>query len=240
VGAVEDDLNRRINQLERTGTVALRDFDRGVIETLHATVQEGKYYVTVKDVDGPPGWPGVPVVFAYPEDVMQEYRLPYILVTRDDISPAMERWEPGATQYRTEAYGALPSTVTFSAGHSVSGYDRVEQLQQATPYDISYTIKILARHRGEVGNRDQVNAILFHCQRIYPPYGKVNVIDSVGDLRTYEAFQEGIANLDNIAEVADRKLGFALTLRVEGELDLHDPITIPTVTHPLTLRTGKR
>lgn len=241
MGAAEDDLKRRINQLEATGTVAVRDFDRGVVETLHATVHDdSKYYVQVQGIDGPPGWPGVPVVFSFPEDVMQDFRLPFILIRREDMSPAMERWEPGATQYRAPAAGALPATVTFGPGHTVTGYDRMEQLQQATPIDIMYTIQLLARHRGAVGNRNQVDLLLRHALRIYPPYCKVNVIDSIGDLRTYEAFNEGWTSVDNISEVADRKIGFAITLRVEGEYDLHDPITIPTVKHPLTQRTVKR
>ncbi len=119
------------------------------------------------------------------------------------------------------------------------GFDRMEQLGQATPYDIQYTISVLARHRGAPTQRNQVNALLQSVLRTYPPYGKVDVIDSIGDRRGYEAFNEGIANLDNINEVTERQLGYAITLRVEAELDLKDPITVQTVKRPLTLRLRK-
>ena len=62
-------------------------------------------------------------------------------------------------------------------------------------------------------------------------------MDSIGDVRTYEAFQESISPLDEVSEVVDRVIGFAVTLRVEGELDLLDPETKNTVTALPTITT---
>ncbi len=72
--------------------------------------------------------------------------------------------------------------------------------------------------------------------RIYQPYSRVLVTDSVGDCRDYAAFMESISHLDEVPEVTDRVLGFAVTLRVEAELDLNDPRVHKAVLGPLTVR----
>ncbi len=228
--------------LARTGTVGIRDFDQGVVETLGATVIDAHYYIKVDGITGPPGesgYPGVPVVFSTPEDVMTEYRLPYILVRRDDIAPANERWQSvGAQQYgHVPGAGAMARTVRGPGGTIVRGFDRNESLVQAKPFDIMYTIEITARHRGAIGQRNQVNLLLHAALRAYPPYGQLLLTDSLGDRRSYECFMEGVTSKDSIAEVTDRKLGFQITLRVIGELDIDDPITTPTAIVPLTRRT---
>lgn len=246
MGAAEDAINRRLDGKDRTGTVGIRNFDEGVVVTLGGFIANDgaglpKYWTKVNsgpggDVAcGPPGLPGIPIVFAYPEDVLQDYKDPFILVRREDISAAMERWEPAGYQYRAPGYGAVPFIASTPAG-PVTGFDRMEQLGQAIPFDITYTIQVRARYRGATGQRNQANAMFAHVLRIYPPYGKVNVVDSIGDLRGYEAFNEGISNIDNVGEVTERELGFSITLRVEAELDLKDPITLQTVKRPLTVR----
>ena len=251
MGAAEDALNRRLFGKDRTGTVGIRDFDEGVVLTLGgfiATDGRGlsKYYTTINsgpggDVAcGPPGTPGVPIVFAYPEDVLQSYQDPFILVRRDEIAAAMERWQPAGVQYRAAGLGAIPFIATAPVtGLSAMGFDRMEQLGQAIPFDITYTISVRARYRGATGQRNQANAMFAHVLRIFPPYGKLNVVDSIGDLRGYEAFNEGIANIDTVGEITERELGFALTVRVEAELDLKDPITVHTVKRPLTVRSRR-
>ncbi len=225
----------------RTGTVSLRDFDQGVIETMGAYLQyndKGKptnYFLQIDDAKGrvgrqgkliapiTPGQeavPGVPVVFSHPEDVFAKYDLPLVAIRRDDIAPATNRWHPGLKQYRAPAETSLPEVVGDQ-----SGVNLVEEKEQAVPYDITYTISILARMRGQggIGQTNQANAILHHVLKVYQPYCLVKVFDSLGDGRTYEAFQEAISHLDEVPEVADRVVGFAITLRVEAELDLHDP-----------------
>lgn len=248
MSAADDSFRRRLLGLEQTGTVGIRNFDEGMVLTLGAFVEDNeqgvpKYWVKVNSgeggdvVCGPPGSPGVPVVFAIPEDTTQDFKYPFILVQRSDITAAMERWQPAATQYRAPAKGALPASVTTPFG-TVSGFSKMEQLAQAIPFDITYTVQVRGRYRGSTGQRNQVNGLFAHVLRIFPPYGKVNVIDSIGDLRGYEAFNEGIANLDQAGEVGDRELGYALTIRVEAELDLKDPVTIQTVKRPLTISTS--
>jgi hypothetical protein len=109
-------------------------------------------------------------------------------------------------------------------------WDRVETKCQSEPVDIMYTISILARHRQGVGLRREVNEILKKVLAVYQVYGRVIVKDSLGDLRTYEAFREGISVLDDLSDVAGRMIGFAVTVRVEAEFDLVAPRTSRTVT----------
>jgi len=235
--------------------VALRDFDQGVVETMGGVVygntatgwvEEAKltddvnelnYFVVVSGIDPPPGQPGVPITFSNPEDVYEKFKIPVVLVRRDDITPAMQRWHPGQGQYRAPASEALPVMVTRRDGTVLRGYDRYEELPQAVPFDLMYTLEISARNRGSLGIRNQANAIFKHVLKIYPPYCRVLVKDSVDDVRSYEAFMEGTSVLDELMDITARKIGFGLTLRVEAELDLADPEVRRAVTQDPTIRT---
>lgn len=221
---------------QRTGTVSLRDFDEGVVETLGAVVRpdsEGQpnYWLLAlrgvpltelaAEVNTPPGMPGIPVTFAFPEDIYEHWRKPGVVVSRDDASPAMNRYHPGAMQYGAPAPNSRPVVV---AGYG-TGYSQRETLAQATPFDLSYTINIIT-----AGSRNNANRILDHVLRIYPPYAAVYVTDSIGDQRTYSAWMDGVSMLDELVDVSERTIGFAVTLRVEAEFDLADPEIRATVT----------
>lgn len=248
------------------GIVGLRNFDAGVVVTLGGEVHDsatGKgphsdYYIptALLPVEGPPGLPGVPIAFTHGEDVYNRYRQPSLVVRRDGIDPAMNRWHPGHKSWKAPAQGARPVAVTFDQGTraetTVLGFDRYETKDTGVPFDITYTISILARHRGR-GNlppkdvptgftgaqgspRNQANQMLDHVLRRFAPYCQIKVTDSQGDRRLYSAFMEAISHLDEVPEVTERVLGFAVTVRVEAELDLSDPEVQRAVTAS-TLRT---
>lgn len=252
-----DALRERTEGRARTGFVNLRSFDEGVVETLGAKIDADlqNYFLDLEPVetvgfDPPetspfhrgiveprPGLPGIPVTFALPEDVFEKYSIPVILVRREGLDPAMQRWHPGSLQYRAPGRGAHPVQYQASSTSEVKeGFDRAEQVDQAAPFDLLYTINVVARNRGAPGILNQANRLLDHVLRIYPPYCRVLVKDSVGDLRSYEAFMEGTSPLDEVADVTDRVIGFAVSLRIEGELDLTDPVIRKTVTRAMTLR----
>lgn len=247
MGAYEDALQKRIDGSAKTGTVGIRDFDLGVVKTLGAEEYTdpsvgptGTFIPEVPGVCPPDGMPGVPVVFAFPEDVITNYKQPVIVVRRDDISPANERWHPSGLQYRAPGAGAVPFVVTVGSW-SKSGFDRMESLPQAIPFDITYTITVKGRYRGGgtsggKSNRAGVDALFNYALRIFPPYGYIKVVDSIGDFRGYDAFNEGISNLDSTGDIQEREIGYAMSIRVEAELDLKDPITLKTVKVPLTVR----
>lgn len=225
---------------QRTGQVWLTDFDRGVITTLGAEIIEvttasgGETSIyAIKNMQGisaPPDVDGVPVYFAFGDETIDDKILPSIVVRRDDISPAMSRWHLGNEAYRVVALGANPVTVLHPITGEVwkEGFDEVEYQDQAIPVDITYTIQIRARYR----NNLQVEAMkmLHYVMKKYQPYTSVYLIDSLGDKRSYEAFMESPSAMDDMADIAGRFTGFNCTLRVEGELDLNDPVTEKVVT----------
>ncbi len=248
---MDDQIRERSEGRARTGFVDLRAFDEGVVETLGATIdlEQQNYFLKLDPVEtvgfdpivgspfhkgavAPrPGLPGIPITFSYPEEVFENYSIPVLWVERVGFDPAMQRWHPGMLQYRTSGRGALPSRYApESTSIDRSGFDRVEQIDQAVPFDISYSLNVVTRNRGAGGNSQGGNRLLRHVLGIYPPYCAVWLKDSIGDVRSYEAFMEGVSPLDDVAEVADRVIGFSVSLRIEGELDLTDPVIRNTVT----------
>jgi hypothetical protein len=104
-------------------------------------------------------------------------------------------------------------------------FSSTETMSQSVPFDLQYTVSILSEGRGAPGARAQAETMLAHVLRIYPPYGAVYVKDSLGDQRTYSCFMDAVGMMDEVADVSDRTIGFAVTLRVEAEYDLADPVT---------------
>lgn len=247
---MEDALRERTEGRARTGFVNLRAFDEGIVETLGAKVDPelSNYFLDLVaaetvgfdppesspfyrgPVDPRPGLPGIPVTFSNPEDVLEKWSVPCLLIRREGIDPAIERWHPGLVQYRAPARGALPTQY-----RGVNGYDRVEQTDQAVPFDLTYSVNIMARNRGAPGETNQAGRLLDHVLRIYPPYCRVLVTDSIGDKRSYEAFMDGVSDLDEVADITDRMIGFSVSVRVEGELDLNDPYVRKLVTRGPTV-----
>lgn len=237
------------------GMVYLRSFDEGIVRTLRAEVVDGNYWINdprLFSVEPAPGQPGVPVTFAFPDDNYEHWRVPVLVIRRDDIQPAMNRWHPGMVVSRSPAEGANPLSATVPTGPLTStvlqGFDRYEVQQQAVPFDLTYTLSIMARHRGfgdkqPIGHpvrglaspRTQANRLLDYVLRVYQPYSSVFVWDSNDEIRTYECFMEAVSHLDEVAEVTNRMIGFAVTLRVEAELDLSDPQVRAAVRGPIEL-----
>lgn len=214
------------------GDVDLRSFDQGVVESLGARVIGDRYYVTVEGVEPPPGDPGIPVHFFFPEDLYANFRYPAFVISRDDIALAQNRLHPFSQQYRAPAKTAL-----YVAGNTATGVqvqpDRMVMHDQATPYDLTYTINIFNTLRGGAGRRS-ANRMLDYVLRIWPTYGQVWVPDSTGEYRSYEAFNEGIVSLDDNLGISERVIQFAVTLRVEAEYDLATPTVTRTATQPAT------
>lgn len=237
-----DELRDRYEGRRDNGYVNLRAFDRGVKETLGGILSSDNRYVIPIDrvfpehtltnpdlirgeVSPRAGLEGVPVAFSFPEDALQHFTLPYILIRRDDIALAMNRWHPGTNQFRAPARTAKIITVG-----GVEGPTKVTERQQALPYDITYTIELYARNRGSEKVVNNLGRLFDYVLRIFPPYCNLYVRDSVGDTRSYEAFTESISSLDDVPMQTDRILGFALSLRVEAELDHLDTKEYVTAT----------
>jgi hypothetical protein len=213
----------------RNGEVHLRDFDKGVVETFGGQVVGDNYFLlNVVGVQPPPNLPGIPINFAFPEDTADEYIFPSVIITREDISPAMNRFHPGLNQYRAPAFGAQQVEVQWGQ-KLLKGWNKMADRPQAVTYDISYQISVLAYRRG-VPARGNANALLEHVMKWYQPYCAVKVLDSIGDLRTYFATTEAASPLDDVVVIGERIIGWQIPLLVEAELDLNPEFTHVTAT----------
>jgi hypothetical protein len=217
----------------RTGTIGLVEFDRGVFETLGGVPNTaGDTYIltNVPNVSPPPDFEGVPIYFAFPEETIDQKILPSFVIRRDSISWAMSRWHLGVTEYRVPAPGAHQSTVYHPiTGNPIkTGWDHYEEKSQAVPADLLYTIQIRARYRNNL--RVEAMQMLQYALRKYQPYTTLFVKDSLGDLRSYDAFNESPNPVDTKTDVANRTTTFNISLRVEAEIDLNDPYTIQALT----------
>lgn len=69
-----------------------------------------------------------------------------------------------------------------------------------------------------------------YAVRKYQPYTTLYLKDSIGDVRSYDAFNESPNPQDSKTDVANRSINFNISLRVEAEIDLNDPYTIQALT----------
>lgn len=225
-------LKDRVEGRVRGGTVELSDFDMGMLYTMGGILRDGAFWLIGNQrLSHSDKYPGVPIIFDTSDDLMREFELPLVVLRRESVEADMRRWHPGAQQYRAPAQNAQPLTV---GGRT--GYDRYETLQVGVPFNFTYVIVLMARNRG--GNRggpiSDAQALLNYMMRRFQPYCCVYVPDSdyskTGVLRTYQAFTEGYAPQPQIFETLGRAIGYELTVRIEGHLDLNDPQVQSAVT----------
>jgi hypothetical protein len=234
-------VNSNYINTERTGDVWVEDFDRGVIETLGGRIIGDDYFVHIPDVKKgffshdyrvtslrETEMPDIMVIFAAPDDRVQAYSLPCIVVRRDALDPAEDRWPSKNIKYQAPAPGASQSTIDYH-GTSVTGWSSYEEQEGAWPYDFTYMISVLAG-----GRRCTTDAqrMLKHVLRVWQPKANngVFVTDSIGGTRSYEAFSDGPIDLKEALDIVDRQAGFSINLRINGEIDLNDPYFTTSVT----------
>lgn len=209
---------------QTTGFVSVSNFDAGIFLSMGSLpAQDPEHPCYSLSV---PGFPpdnstqNVDVYFAQPEAIFKRKKYPFITVNRDDFAPAMHRWHSvGQLEYKVPV--GTPLEINGVSGSSTMG-----SKIQAFPYDFTYTISCFNRYE------TTVQPILAKLLKLWPPTGKLYLIDSLGLPRTYEAYMESpIVNLSELIDTVNRVRGYAITIRVEGELDLVDaPVSIDTVT----------
>jgi hypothetical protein len=207
---------------QKTGFVFLRNFDEGIFATLGASPDTSNlldpcYAVSITFPDGVKK---VPVYFSQPEPIFKKMVFPFITINRDDVALAMHRWMGvGQLEYRAGVSG------TQTVINGVSGFASYESKPQAFPHDITYTISMWDRYEAPV------QVILQNVLKALYPVGRLLVYDSLKLQRSYEYYWEGsIANLQEIIDPVTRARGYALTIRVEGELDLAQTYSTDAVT----------
>lgn len=229
----------------RIGDVSLRDFDNGVYKTLMAEIMGGRYFLPVQyapgvtpplfseysaqiEVEGLVGeqMPGIPFIYGNPAAAVMRYLVPCIRLKREDPSPALERSHSKHIKYRAPADGQTEITVDYR-GKEKKGYAVYEEQEGSTPVDIPYTIT--AEAAGKSARRN-AHVLLEHCMDVFYPHEKLCVVDSLGRERLYQVHCEGPSELTQIGDVRDRIVSYALSMRVQAELDLRKAREERTVT----------
>lgn len=234
--------------------VWIDDFDRGLIESLGATIhqytvdegvrsqwaidfrefpvsRDANDNVVFRDfgVIGPSQFNGsVPVYFVIGQPAFTPKILPAIVVRRNSVEPALENGHGAFSVLGRPANSAREMSVTLSDGTVKTGYSRYEVKPRAIPYNISYDISI--RSRGDSAQQ-QGNRMYRALSRIIEPRGfEVRVRDSAGDERGYDAFVESVSPNIEMLDLTGRGAGWTLSVIVHGELDHSDPYDVPALT----------
>lgn len=212
---------------ERSGEVGVKDFDRAILDMLGPEKRVGPKEEPVRFLKVPTAAPEindeVSVTMVAPEQVLTFDILPVIIVTRESIAPALSRWTPENLQYRVPAQGAQIKTLGDQDLGVCKGWDMLESVPAAFPFDFSYSIGIYSRYRWAA------DKILRRVIRKIRPYFTLSVLDSLGDLREYQATSSDISDVSELTDVADRVVGFMLSPTVQGELDEYDPEVVKTI-----------
>jgi hypothetical protein len=218
------------------GTLGLRDWDEGCMITLGAEPTEYQvdgetraiYTVEVPYLQSgieKLGGVRVPCFFDTPEDVYQEYVLPNFTFKRNDMTPAFDRHPWYQWVARAPAKGA--KKITLPDGRV--GYDRYEKQWRATQFDMTYDCMVNARRQQEL-----VLMLTYALRHFIPPWFIFKVIDSLGDVREYDAGEMSISNVSELNDIADRTVAWSISFTVRGEIDLHDPREMPAVQQVVT------
>jgi len=238
----------------RVGDLFLRNYDEAVIKKLGGLVYAGQYFVKVPGVEPPPfsdewpivadrrkGMPGIPIVFASPNDALTHYVNPQFVVRRQDPELDMSRWNQQKKKYFTKVDNAEKLTVELGRGidkdgkpyvRTIEGYGAHESQRWPWPYDITYTIYF--RAEGERAETMATN-LLRHLMFSFNPRDGIDVTDSLGDVNSYWLRTQAPTGLSEAIDIANRVRGWAMTVSISGYLDQNYPVeekAVTTAPHP--------
>lgn len=216
------------------GIVSLRDWDLGCFLTLGSELvyynidgdTRAQYVVNVVGVqnltdrfDGK-----IPVFFDTPEDPYQDFILPSFVFRQGSLTPAFDRQAFAAgVVARAPAKDAVE--ITLPDGRV--GYSKYDTQLRADPYDIQYDLTLFARRKQEL------NLMLAYVMKIMrPPWFEFKVIDSLGDVRHYDAGEMSFSNTSELADLADRTQSQTVSFVVRAEVDTFDDVSSPAMTDP--------
>jgi len=213
-----------------TGFVFIRDFDLGMARSLIGVQEKDKptsdsdrFFLTFPQF--PADDQNATIIYKNPEPTLQWHQFPRVMISRDSVNIALERWHPITQEYMLPA----PGTQIVSVPGDLPQETRIgpatrEAKEQAWPFDITYTIEVWHRYA------NWAQAMIFRVMKSFPPYGKMKLLDSLNEVRTYDAFAEGgVTDLTEALSMTDRGAGLSWTVRVTGELDLADQVNLETV-----------
>jgi hypothetical protein len=212
------------------GTLKLRDWDTGAMTTLGGEVTNyvvdsdtrSIYAAAVPGLDSGLSQLGgrVPFYFDNPEDVYQEVRLPNFTFRRSELIPAFDRQPWYQWVARRQAKGSNEVIV-----NGERGYDRYANQWRANPFDIMYDVTLSARRQ-----QDSMLMLDYALRHYLPPWFTFGVVDSLGDVRHYDAGDMTISNTSELVDMADRTIGWTIAFTVRAEIDLVEDEEHPAVT----------
>ena len=197
------------------GSVDFRDFDEGVFSTLGAIneVEINSIKYRYFEVSGVGCDNKVKMVFSNPESKLVEQLLPFVVIRRE-VELNLQRLHPGHIEYM-EGLGNL-------VNQNPDVYEEYEIREQAIPFDFNYELEINAELKSEA------QKILEHFLKKIV-LGYINVTDSDGDTRGYDCVDISVSTNDELNDIHNRSLGYTLSFRVMGEVNLKDAYTRKTV-----------
>ncbi len=218
------------------GEVDLRCWDHGAVITLGGSLHSYDHHgherkcfaVQVPGMDSELTWlkqsgdtvSPVPIVVADPEDVFKEFVLPVFVVKRSSLTPAHDR------QPYVQAVGRGPArtAIKVTMPDGKEGYTRYENQDRADPFDMSYELQIFARRR------QTHDRMLMHVLKHYRiPWFSFKIIDSLSDVRHYDAGDISISDNSELADMADRMVATTVSFTVRGEVDIAPIVEMPAI-----------
>lgn len=215
------------------GTLTFRDWDEGCMKTLGAEItqytvdgdQRNVYAVDVpglnsgiSQLDGK-----VPCQFRNPEDVFGSYVLPCFQFFQSDMQTAHDR-QP---YYQVVARGPAKDAQKVTLSDGRVGYTKYENQMRANPFDFSYDLNVLARRKQEL-----YPMLTYALKRFVPPFFKFKVVDSLGDVREYDAGDVTVSNASELVDLAERTIGYTISYLVRAEVDLGESRTETAMLEP--------
>lgn len=216
------------------GTVGLMDFDFGCFLTLgpeevHYEVDGDTRAQYVTDVPGLYSELDrfdnkVPLFFDTPEDPYQDFIFPSFVFRQASMTPAFDR-QPFAAGVVARAPAKDAVQITLPDGRI--GYTKYETQLRGDPYDIQYDLTIYGRLRQEM-----ILMLSHVMKKMRIPWFEFKVIDSLGDVRHYDAGEMSFSNTSELADIADRTQSETVSFLVHAEIDTFDEKVSPAMIYP--------
>ena len=121
-------------------------------------------------------------------------------------------------KYRGPAPDANEIQVQYG-NTTLTGYDKYEEQDGAWPFDIPYTLTMESAGKSA---ELHAQAMLKYAMKKFKPYSVLSVPNDFGQIGKFNMFVEGPSDLGQVADIADRSMVYALSIRVAGTFDLAD------------------
>jgi hypothetical protein len=163
----------------------------------------------------------VPCHFINPEDVFQGFFLPSFNFRESNMDPSAFGRQPW---YQWVARGPAKDAQEVVLSDGRKGWTKYENQFRANPMDFSYDLIIAARRKNELNLMK-----MYAFRHFIPPCPIFKVVDSLGEVRQYDAVEMSYSDTSELADIADRMISCTISFTVRGEIDLYDERVYPAM-----------